>query len=155
MSPIKTEVVTGVKTQVVNWDTKFVPMSAGQRIAQERMSRDWSQQELADKVNRPGGQISQTGIDKLEKRDAKRPRYSAEIAAALGVNERWLLTGKGAKEPSEVTDIDRVVRQISELEPQEQRMVLMSLQSQIDIARMKTAKLSDVQAAEIKAKSKP
>lgn len=57
-----------------------------------------SQEELAQRVRRQGGEIHQTGIDKIEKRDTSRPRYLKEIAIGLGVTEDWLLTGKEPKE---------------------------------------------------------
>jgi SOS-response transcriptional repressor LexA len=72
-------------------------MNAGDRIAAERASQNMSQQELSDRVNRLGGKISQTGIDKMEKRGSERPRYIREIAIALNVSQEWLLTGKGSK----------------------------------------------------------
>jgi SOS-response transcriptional repressor LexA len=72
-------------------------MSAGERIAQVREELGLSQQALSDRVNRIGGEISQTGIDKIEKRGTKRPRFLREIAAALGVSDDWLVTGKGQK----------------------------------------------------------
>lgn len=72
-------------------------MNLGGRVEAERLARKWSQEELAGRVRRLGGDISQTGIDKIEKRDAKRPRCLPELAAALDVSESWLLTGEGGK----------------------------------------------------------
>lgn len=73
-------------------------MAVGQRIAEERASLGMTQQELADLITRAGYPISQTGIDKIEKRDAKRPKCLREAAIALRLNEDWLRTGRGVKE---------------------------------------------------------
>lgn len=72
-------------------------MNAGERIAQERIAQKLSQQELANRVNRLGGRISQTGIDKMEKRNSERPRFTREIALALGVTDDWLVKGRPPK----------------------------------------------------------
>jgi SOS-response transcriptional repressor LexA len=72
-------------------------MNAGDRIAEERVAQGVSQQELADRVSRLGGKITQTGIDKMEKRGTERPRYARELAIALNVMQDWILTGKGPK----------------------------------------------------------
>lgn len=76
-------------------------MGTGSRIEQRRSQLGLSQEEVAQRVRRLGGEIHQTGIDKIEKRDTQRPRYLKEIAIALGVNEDWLLLGR---EPMERTD---------------------------------------------------
>jgi len=76
-------------------------MKAGTRIAEERQARGLSQQALADKVTRLGYKITQSGIDRIEKRDSERPRGLPEIARALEVAEHWLRTGKGPKHPPE------------------------------------------------------
>lgn len=87
-------------------------MHAGERIAQERIAQGISQQELADKVKRLGGQISQTGIDKMEKRGTKRPRYAREIAMVLKVMQDWLVTGKAPKYRADANE-DIPVTQLS------------------------------------------
>lgn len=76
-------------------------MKAGMRIAEERQARGLSQQALADKVTRLGYKITQSGIDRIEKRDSERPRGLPEIARALELVEHWLRTGKGPKHPPE------------------------------------------------------
>lgn len=72
-------------------------MRAGDRIAQERIAQGLTQDQLASMVKRLGGSISQTGIDKMEKRGSERPRFLAEIAQALNVTEEWLLFGREPK----------------------------------------------------------
>ena len=72
-------------------------MKVGARVEQERLAQDMTQPELAHRVRRLGGEITQTGIDKMEKRDSGRPRHIRELAIALGVTEEWLITGKGQK----------------------------------------------------------
>lgn len=76
-------------------------MGTGSRIERRRLELKLSQEQVAQRVRRLGGEIHQTGIDKIEKRDTKRPRFLKEIAIALGVTEDWLLTGK---EPMERSD---------------------------------------------------
>lgn len=71
----------------------------GERIEEERRSRGWSQQRLVDRVRAEGGKLTQSGLDKLEKRSSQMSKASTYIARALGVNHDWLLTGKGPKEP--------------------------------------------------------
>lgn len=70
----------------------------GERIEAERRARGWSQQQLVDKVRAAGGSISQSGLDKLEKRGSNKSNASTHIARALGVNHDWLITGKGTRE---------------------------------------------------------
>lgn len=69
----------------------------GERIEEERNARNWSGQRLANEVVRLGGKITQSGIDRLEKRSSRMSSQSVYIARALGVNHDWLLTGKGPK----------------------------------------------------------
>lgn len=73
-------------------------MGAGTRVASEREALGWSQQKLATAVTRLGYKISQTGIDKIEKRDTLRPKCLKELSIALNVNEDWLLKGREPKE---------------------------------------------------------
>lgn len=72
-------------------------MNAGSRVAQVRLELDMSQRGLAEAVTRLGYKISQTGIDKIEKRDTARPKCVKELAIALKVTERWLLSGRAPK----------------------------------------------------------
>lgn len=69
-------------------------MGTGSRIERRRSELGLSQEEVAQRVRRLGGEIHQTGIDKIEKRDTQRPRFLKEIAIALGVHEEWLLSGR-------------------------------------------------------------
>jgi SOS-response transcriptional repressor LexA len=73
-------------------------MGTGSRIELRRNELKLSQEEVASRVRRLGGEIHQTGIDKIEKRDTRRPRFLKEIAIALGVTEDWLLSGRGPME---------------------------------------------------------
>lgn len=73
-------------------------MGTGMRIEQRRRELGMTQIELAQGVTRLGGTITQTGIDKIEKRDTARPRYLREIAVILGVMQEWLETGRPPKE---------------------------------------------------------
>ncbi|MEN9393696.1 MAG: hypothetical protein RLZZ104_2039 [Pseudomonadota bacterium] len=86
-------------------------MGTGLRIEQRRNELGLTQEQLAHRVKRLGGSISQTGIDKIEKRDSQRPRYLKELAIALDVSEDWLTSGKEPKErpsqqsPGQIVDV--------------------------------------------------
>ena len=69
----------------------------GERVEAERLARNWTQQKLADEVKRHGGSISQSSVDKLEKRRSKKSTSSVYLARALGINHDWLITGKGPR----------------------------------------------------------
>lgn len=73
------------------------------RIEQRRSELGLTQDQLAGLVRRQGVEFHQTAVDKIEKRDSKRPRYLKELAVALNVNEDWLLKGREPKERSEET----------------------------------------------------
>lgn len=110
-------------------------MGAGTRIAERRQELGLSQQELAGRVNRLGGKISQTGIDKLEKRDAVRPRHLKEIARALDVSEDWLISGRLPKTRQEQSEIDAVISEIGQLSQAEQQIILQNLKTQIELLK--------------------
>lgn len=122
-------------------------VKAGNRIAQERIDQGLSQEALAEKVRRLGGEITQGGIDKLEKRDSARPRFAKEIATALGVSEDWLIYGKMPKKRGVQTDLQKAVAEALTFDEAEQQMILATLQTMIDVARQRHAKLSDVQTS--------
>ena len=83
----------------------------GERIEQERVRLGWSQQQLADRVRDAGGKITQSGIDRLEKRGSSKSASSVYIAKALGVNHDWLTSGKGARDT--LRSIDRKMELLS------------------------------------------
>jgi phage repressor protein C with HTH and peptisase S24 domain len=85
-------------------------MGTGSRIERRRNELKLSQEEVASRVRRLGGEIHQTGIDKIEKRDTQRPRFLKEIAIALGVNEDWLLTGREPMERLEAVSVPPPLR---------------------------------------------
>ncbi|SOB76152.1 Phage repressor protein C, contains Cro/C1-type HTH and peptisase s24 domains [Marinobacter sp. LV10R510-11A] len=60
------------------------------RVLRCRKQLGLTQQELAKKTG-----VKQQSIQQLEDGLVKRPRYILELAEALGVAARWLLTGKG------------------------------------------------------------
>ncbi len=68
--------------------------SFASRLKATRMARGLSQQELADAAD-----MSQTAIGHLEQGRNKRSRESAKLAAVLGVNEGWLVTGQESALP--------------------------------------------------------
>lgn len=129
-------------------------MKAGFRIAQEREAQGLSQETLATRVKRLGGNISQTGIDKFEKRDGARPRYIKEIAMALGVSEDWILSGKLPKERNLAPDLQALLAEMINTDPDDQARMMIVLQAQLAEVRQRKAKMADVQAAEAQ-KAKP
>lgn len=121
-------------------------MKAGFRIAQERLAQDLSQQTLADMVNRLGGKITQTGIDKIEKRDTARPRYIKEIAMALGLNDEYLLSGKLPKSRNLAPDLQALLSEMMNSDQDDQARMMIVLQAQLTEIRHRKAKFADVQA---------
>ncbi len=65
-------------------------MTLGARVRQCRLALNWSQAELARRLN-----IKQQSIDQLEAGKVKSPRYVIELATTLGVPLEWLRHGKG------------------------------------------------------------
>jgi len=112
-------------------------MAAGYRVAQERDNLKLSQQELADRVTRLGYKISQTGIDKIEKRDTIRPKCLKELAIALNVTQEWLLTGQEPKTAVPDQDFDDIRKDARRLSPDEQETLLTQFRSLLDIALKK------------------
>lgn len=115
-------------------------MAAGFRVAEERERLGVSQQELADRVSRLGYKISQTGIDKIEKRDTQRPKCLKELAAALNVTQEWLLSGADPKQPGSDLQMDEIKRDMRQLDAQEQEILFAQFRSLLDIARRKDLK---------------
>lgn len=126
-------------------------MNAGGRIAQERGEQGLTQQQLADLVVARGGTISQTGIDKIEKRDSERPRYIREIALSLNVTEEWLIHGKQPRYRNMESEVKTLMTEIRELPEQDQTMILASLRAQIEVVKKRGALMSMVQGKNNKA----
>lgn len=74
-------------------------MALGARIKQVREQRGWTQTELAARVNRLLAEgdkpLQQQALDRLEARDSNKSEFSLQLADALGVSLRWLLSGQG------------------------------------------------------------
>lgn len=68
----------------------------GKRIEAERKARGWTQGQLAQKVDPE--RFTQQALDRLEKRDSDTSSFVVQIADALGVSLRWLITGAGRKD---------------------------------------------------------
>lgn len=114
----------------------------------ERTAQGMSQEGLATAVRRLGGQISQGGIDKIEKRDTERPRFIKEIAQALNVSEDWLLHNRQPKARNLEPEFQAMVNEIVSFDATHQIMIMATLRAQIDNARKHGAKLSSVQGNE-------
>ena len=115
-------------------------MAAGNRVAEERGNLNLSQQELADRVSHLGYKISQTGIDKIEKRDTARPKCLKELALALNVTEEWLLSGHLPKHPTVDKQINELAKDARFLSPDEQSVLMAQFRSLLDIALKKDRK---------------
>lgn len=112
-------------------------MTAGSRAAQERMSLNLTQDEIARRVTRLGYPITQTGIDKMEKRNTKRPKFAKELSEALGVTEQWLLTGKEPKHHDADTRMDALIRDARRLSPEEQHNIFAQFRALLEVAIQK------------------
>jgi transcriptional regulator with XRE-family HTH domain len=71
-------------------------MGLGEKVRAAREARGWSQRQLAEAVTAQGFPISQTGIDKIEKRNTARPKCLPELIKVLG------LEGAPSAEPDEL-----------------------------------------------------
>ena len=112
-------------------------MAVGSRVAEERIIQGITQQELADRVTRLGYKISQTGIDKIEKRNTKRPKCLKELSIALKVTENWLLTGNQPKHPTTENSTDELIKEVRQLAPEAQESVLAQFRALLDVALRK------------------
>jgi len=65
-------------------------VTLGARVRQCRLALNWSQAELAERLD-----VKQQSIDQLEAGKVKSPRYVIELAQALNVPLEWLRHGKG------------------------------------------------------------
>lgn len=115
-------------------------MGAGNRVAEERMRLGMSQQELATQVTRLGYPITQTGIDKIEKRDTARPKCLKELAVALRVTQEWLLTGIEPRTQSPDFLLEEIRRDMRQLEVAERDVLFLQFRSLLDIALKKDVK---------------
>lgn len=97
-------------------------MTFGERLAEAREDMDWSQKDLAQRLNQ-----DQSTVAKWETGDS-RPRDLAEIgfraSHLLGVNPSWLIVGEGAKKGE--TPMRDYYRKIESL-PEEDRDVVFRL----------------------------
>lgn len=112
-------------------------MATGTRVAEERARLDLSQQELADRVTRLGYKITQTGINKIERRDTIRPKCLKELAIALNVTQEWLLTGHEPKRAMSDSEFDELRKDARKLPAEEQETLLAQFRSLLDIAMKK------------------
>lgn len=71
----------------------------GKRVAQARAGRGWDQRRLADEIKRINPTLNSgvSTISSIETGKARRTSIVYELAEALGVTERWLMTGEGPK----------------------------------------------------------
>lgn len=115
-------------------------MAAGARVAEQRTNLNLSQQQLADRVTRLGYKITQTGIDKIEKRDTTRPKCLKELALALNVSEEWLLSGQQPKHPAADRRMDDIAKDARLLSPEDQETLFAQFRSLLEIALRKGRK---------------
>ena len=69
-------------------------MGFGDTIRAARETKGWSQRELAEAVTALGYKITQTGIDKIEKRNTARPKCYPELVEVLGLSNSRDNVGK-------------------------------------------------------------
>jgi transcriptional regulator with XRE-family HTH domain len=115
-------------------------MAVGSRVAEERQIQGITQQELASRVTKLGYKISQTGIDKIEKRNTQRPKCLKELAIALKVTEGWLLTGQQPKHPTPTKQSEQLLKEVKLLSPEDQETVLAQFRALLDVALRKERK---------------
>jgi len=74
----------------------------GSRVAEARAGRGWDQRRLSDEIRRinPTLGCGVSTISSIETGKARRTSIIYELAEALGVTEKWLMTGQGPKFPS-------------------------------------------------------
>lgn len=75
----------------------LAPMSIGDRVRTRRKELKLTQVALAKAVTREGHKTTQQAIQMLEGGHVDRPLGTHELARVLGLNERWLLSGKGER----------------------------------------------------------
>lgn len=74
-------------------------MNFGDRVKEERESRGWTQDHLAQRAG-----IKQQNIHAIESRSSKRSEFAPMIAEALGVELEWLMTGRGPKHSGQIAE---------------------------------------------------
>jgi transcriptional regulator with XRE-family HTH domain len=74
-------------------------LTLGERVADARKEKGWSQSELAERIRRLNRALKtkQSTIQSLESGDVERPRFLRELGIALDLSEKWLLTGQGPR----------------------------------------------------------
>jgi transcriptional regulator with XRE-family HTH domain len=90
----------------------------GNRIAQARNEKGWTQAELARQVRRinPALDTKVSTISSIEIGKSQSTTILNELAIALGVSETWLRTGKGPKQAEQVssTEVDLILEHVME-----------------------------------------
>lgn len=111
MTRTHTIVGSRVNTFVGNPFATFVGMKFGDRVKTLRETKDWSLQELADRVSAIARQkCPRVTIEKIETRSAEKSKWSSAIAEAFGVEHDWLVYGKGPQHAA--PSIDRRLRML-------------------------------------------
>jgi transcriptional regulator with XRE-family HTH domain len=135
MSRKMTEVISPVKTFVIDKRRTLAAMAAGNRVREERVNRGWTEDTLAKALTRAGYPISQSGVHRLEERDVKRPKCTRELCAIFGITENWLITGRGEKHlPPLDLEIERLVSDLRRLSVKDQEMIIAGARAQVDAA---------------------
>jgi transcriptional regulator with XRE-family HTH domain len=89
-------------------------MTPGQRIKEERLARQWSQQKLADEIGKiTKNKISRAAIALWEGGGSKTQKSENLLAAAqvLGLSPQWLLSGAGDKHQAYIAHSARDIGQ--------------------------------------------
>jgi transcriptional regulator with XRE-family HTH domain len=114
----------------------FVFMATmGDRVRAERTAKGWSYQDLAERVSKIAGEkCPRVSIEKIEDRSSTASKWSIHIATALGVDHRWLLTGKGPRTApaAPLYGLDRLVAEFQEAYGEEADILREDLERAID-----------------------
>lgn len=90
-------------------------MKYGERLRRARIHADLTQTQLADKIKNV---CTQENISKLERGDATGSEFTAQLAAACGVNPMWLAAEDGEMLPAAYSTSDpTLVEILKALEP--------------------------------------
>lgn len=80
----------------------YMKRTTGERIRDERIARDWTQQELADRIKAHVGEaISRAAIAQWEKGGGLKPESVFAVADVMKISPRWLVHEVGEKQAGE------------------------------------------------------
>lgn len=89
----------------------------GQRVAEKRQQRGYTQKELAETIKRmfPYFKGGQSTIQAIESGQSKKPTILYELARSLNCSEQYLMTGVESSIDKKNDDIERLEKEVAEL----------------------------------------